>query len=100
MLLTEFDEEKYAKAIKREGYEAGFSEGHETGFSEGRETGFSEGREAGFNEGICKGQSEERRKNIKSMIEMYTEEGIDLESAIAKISKKFGFTIDEIKKIL
>ena len=34
MLLTEFDEKKFAKTMWTEGHESGFSEGHESGFSE------------------------------------------------------------------
>ncbi len=79
VLLTEFDEEKYTKDIKQEGYENGYSEGHESGFHEG--------------------QAEERQKNIKSMIEILTEDGMDLESVIIKLSKKFQLTTEEIRRI-
>ena len=41
MLLTEFDEKKFAKTMWTEGHESGFSEGHESGFSEGSNEIFS-----------------------------------------------------------
>ena len=80
VLLTEFDEAKYTKAIKQEGYETGYSEGQKSGFHEG--------------------QAEERQKNIKSMIEILTEDGMDLESVIINLSKKFQLTTEEIRKIV
>jgi flagellar biosynthesis/type III secretory pathway protein FliH len=100
VLLTEFDEAKYAKAMKKEGYETGYSEGRETGYSEGHETGFSEGRETGLCEGRAAGRSEERKENVKSAFKMAVSYGLDLETAIIKISEKFNLTIEEIKKIL
>jgi predicted transposase YdaD len=71
VLLTEFDEEKYAKAMKKEAWE----DGHESGLLE------------------------ERQKNVKSMIEMFIEEGIDLECAITKISKKIDLSTEEVRRI-
>ena len=38
MLLTEFDEKKFAKSIWKEGHESGYTEGHESGYTEGRES--------------------------------------------------------------
>ena len=49
MLLTEFDEKKFAKTMWSEGHESGYSEGHESGYSEGHESGYSEGHNAGEN---------------------------------------------------
>ena len=80
VLLTEFDEVKYVKAIKKEGYETGFSEGHETG--------------------LCEGRSEERKENVKSAFKIVFSCGLGLESAIIKISENYNLTIEEIKKIL
>ena len=54
MLLTEFNEKKFAKTMWEEGHESGYSsgysEGRESGYSEGRESGYSEGRESGYHE--------------------------------------------------
>ena len=36
-LLEEFDEKKYAKTLREEGYEAGREEGYESGFLEGKQ---------------------------------------------------------------
>ena len=40
MLLTEFDENKFAKSMWKEGHESGYTEGHESGYTEGRESGY------------------------------------------------------------
>ena len=36
MLLTEFDEKKFAKSMWKEGHESGYTEGHDSGYTEGR----------------------------------------------------------------
>ena len=36
-LLEEFDEKKYARTLREEGYEAGREEGYESGFLEGKQ---------------------------------------------------------------
>ena len=38
MLLTEFDEKKFAKSMWKEGHESGYTEGHDSGYTEGRES--------------------------------------------------------------
>ena len=48
MLLTEFDEKKFAKSMWEEGHESGYTEGHESGYTEGHESGYTEGRESGY----------------------------------------------------
>lgn len=45
MLLTEFDEKKFAKTMWTEGYESG----HEVGYESGHEAGYESGHEAGSN---------------------------------------------------
>ena len=37
ILLEEFDEKKYARTLREEGYEAGREEGYESGFLEGKQ---------------------------------------------------------------
>ena len=71
VLLTEFDEEKYAKAMKNEGYEAGYSEG----------------------------RARERKENIKLAIELILEGDKDLEVAIVRVSKKYELEKDEVWEI-
>ena len=46
MLLTEFDEKKFAKSIWKEGHESGYTEGHESGYTEGHNSGYTEGCES------------------------------------------------------
>ena len=48
MLLTEFNEKKFAKTMWEEGHESGYNEGHKSGYSEGRELGYNEGSESGY----------------------------------------------------
>ena len=38
MLLTEFDEKKFAKSMWKEGHESGYAEGHKSGYAEGCES--------------------------------------------------------------
>ena len=44
MLLTEFNEKKFAKTMWEEGHESGYS----SGYNEGRESGYNEGSESGY----------------------------------------------------
>ena len=46
MLLTEFDEKKFAKSIWKEGHESGYTEGHDSGYTEGHNSGYTEGCES------------------------------------------------------
>ncbi|MGN0245883.1 MAG: hypothetical protein ACI4DK_07965, partial [Lachnospiraceae bacterium] len=43
-LLEEFDEKKYAKTLREEGWEAGRESGREEGIRIGRESGLQDGR--------------------------------------------------------
>ena len=51
MLLTEFDEKKFAKSMWEEGRESGYTEGHESGYIEGHESGYTEGHDFGYTQG-------------------------------------------------
>ena len=62
MLLTEFDEKKFAKSMWEEGRESGYTEGHESGYTEGHESGYTEGRESGY-ENILKIMDEINKGN-------------------------------------
>ena len=46
MLLTEFDEKKFAKSMWEEGRESGYTEGHESGYTEGHDFGYTQGRDS------------------------------------------------------
>ena len=50
-LLEEFDEKKYARTLREEGYEAG----REEGYVSGKEEGYASGRTDGLSEGESKG---------------------------------------------
>ena len=46
-LLEEFDEKKYARTLREEGYEAGMESGRKEGYASGRTDGLSEGESKG-----------------------------------------------------
>ena len=48
MLLTEYDEKKHMKAIRKEGYEDGLEEGIQKGIEKGIEQGIEQGIEKGI----------------------------------------------------
>ena len=58
-LLEEFDEKKYARTLREEGYEAGreagYASGKEEGYESGRTDGFSEGERCGLERGLEQG---------------------------------------------
>ena len=70
MLLTEFNEKKFAQTMWEEGHESGYNEGHKSGYSEGRESGYSEGHESGYNEGRKSGYKKAHDDIFKIMDEI------------------------------
>ena len=91
MLLTEFDEELFAKTMKEEGRE----EGRQEGRREGREEGRREGREEGRQEGHKKGQKEGLEEGIRIFILDNLEEGATKEKIHGKLQKCFGLSEEE-----
>ena len=55
-LLEEFDEKKYARTLREEGYEAG------------RTDGFTEGEQRGIERGIAKGAAQERYRLLVKLV--------------------------------
>ena len=49
MLLTEFNEKKFAKTMWEEGHETGYYEGHKSGYNEGSESGYKKEHDEIFN---------------------------------------------------
>ena len=49
MLLTEFNEKKFAKTMWEEGHETGYNEGHKSGYNEGSESGYKKEHDEIFN---------------------------------------------------
>ena len=87
MILTEYDEKKHMKAIRKEGYEDGL----EAGRLEGLETGRLEGIEQGIERGIGKGMEQKLEEQIAKklskgktveMIAEELEEDMDVVNAI------------------
>ena len=70
MLLTEFDEKKFAKSMWEEGRESGYTEGHESGYTEGHESGYIEGHESGYTEGHDFGYTQGRDSILEIMDEI------------------------------
>ena len=63
-LLEEFDEKKYARTLRAEGYESGREEGYEAG----RTDGFTEGEQRGIERGIAKGAAQERYRLLVKLV--------------------------------
>ena len=65
-LLEEFDEKKYARTLREEGYEAGRTDGYESG----REAGYESGKADGFSAGAESGRMEKEQELLHNL--MYT----------------------------
>ena len=78
MLLTEFDEKKFAKSMWEEGHESGYTEGHESGYTEGHESGYTEGHESGYTEGRESGY-----ENILEIMDEITKGNDTVEKLVA-----------------
>lgn len=72
MLLTEFDEELFARTMKEEGLEEGIEKGLKKGLEKGRKEGLEEG--------------------IQIFIEDNLEEEVPEERIRSKLQKRFGLT--------
>lgn len=83
MLLTEYDEKKHMKAIRKEGYEDGLEEGIQKGIEQGIEQGIEKGLEQKLEELILKKLA--KGKSIDVIAEELEEE---LET-VREIVKKF-----------
>lgn len=88
MVLETFDQEKYEKAMKQEGYEDGYNAGKSDGYNSGRTDGYSAGREDGL------------RQLISALMDIREKYGMSESEIIAEISQKYNLTEDEaVKKI-
>ena len=67
-LLEEFDEKKYARTLREEGYESGREEGYEAGRSDGFTEGEQCGLELGIERGIAKGAEQERYRLLVKLV--------------------------------
>lgn len=56
--LTEYDEERAAKALLAEGVEIGLEQGRSEGLEQGRSEGLEQGRNEGLEQGLEQGRSE------------------------------------------
>ena len=90
MLLTEFDEKKFAKSMWEEGRESGYTEGHESGYTEGHESGYTEGHESGYTEGRESGY-----ENILKIMDEINKGNDTVEKLVA-----LGYDANVVAKVL
>lgn len=90
MLLTEFNERKYKKFLKKISREEGYADGHEEGIRAGREEGLRAGREEGLRAGRVEGRKEALDEGICALAETCRELGVSKESTLEKIMQKFS----------
>ena len=106
-LLEEFDEKKYAKTLREEGYEVGREEGYASGREEGyvsgrkegyvsgRKEGYVSGKEEGYASGRTDGLSEGEREGSFSMLAELVNDGT---ITIQKAAEKAGMDEAAFKK--
>ena len=98
-LLEEFDEKKYAKTLREEGYEVGREEGYasgrEEGYVSGRKEGYVSGKEEGYASGRTDGLSEGEREGSFSMLAELVNDGT---ITIQKAAEKAGMDEAAFKK--
>ena len=88
VVLETFDQEKYEKAMKQEGYEDGYNAGKSEGYNSGRTDGYSAGREDGL------------RQLISTLMDIRERYGISENEIISEIMQKYNLTENEaVKKI-
>ena len=80
VVLETFDQEKYEKAMKQEGYEDGYNDGRTDGYSAGREDGL--------------------RQLISTLMDIREKYGMSESEIITEISQKYNLNEDEaVQKI-
>lgn len=88
VVLETFDQEKYEKAMKQEGYEDGYNAGKSDGYNSGRTDGYSAGREDGL------------RQLISTLMDIREKYGMSESEIITEISQKYNLTEAEaVQKI-
>ena len=88
VVLEAFDQEKYEKAMKQEGYEDGYHDGRNAGYNAGRTDGYSAGCEEGL------------RQLIAALMDIRERYGMSENEIISEIMQKYNLTEDEaVKKI-
>lgn len=96
VVLETFDQEKYEKAMKQEGYEDGYHDGRADGYNNGRTDGYDAGRSDGYIAGCEEGL----RQLIAALMDIREKYGMSENEIISEIMQKYNLTEDEaIKKI-
>ena len=91
-LLEEFDEKKYAKTLREEGYESGREEGYEAG----RSDGFTEGEQCGIELGLERGKAEGERERDRTLINQWLQKG----KVITEIADDLGKSEEYVKSLI
>ena len=96
VVLETFDQEKYEKAMKQEGYEDGYHDGKVDGYNDGKTDGYDAGRTDGYSAGCEEGL----RQLICTLMDIRKKYGMSEGEIIAEISQKYHLSKDEaVKKI-
>ena len=90
-LLEEFDEKKYARTLRAEGYESGREEGYEAGRTDGFTEGEQCGLELGIERGIAKGAEQERYRLLVKLVK-------DGNLTIQKAAAEADMTVTQFEK--
>ena len=90
-LLEEFDEKKYARTLRAEGYESGREEGYEAGRTDGFTEGEQCGLELGIERGIAKGVEQERYRLLVKLVK-------DGNLTIQKAAAEADMTVTQFEK--
>ena len=83
-LLEEFDEKKYARTLREEGYEAG------------RTDGFTEGERCGLELGLERGKAEGERERDRTLINQWLQKG----KVITEIADDLGKSEEYVKSLI
>ena len=96
VVLETFDQEKYEKAMKQEGYEDGYHDGKVDGYNDGRTDGYDAGRTDGYSAGCEEGL----RQLISTLMDIREKYGLSDNEIVSEIMQKYSLTEDEaVKKI-
>ena len=92
-ILEEFDQKKYEKVIREDGYEDGYASGTKDGYASGTKDGYASGSKDGYSRGIKAGEHK-----VKEMIQTMLGLGMALDQ-IAQIADMTEEEVEQMMKI-
>ena len=92
-ILEEFDQKKYEKVIREDGYEDGYASGTKDGYASGTKDGYASGSKDGYSRGIKVGEHK-----VKEMIQTMLGLGMALDQ-IAQIADMTAEEVEQMMKI-